>query len=153
MPYSVKRFRFRLQTLLSIEQNKEKQAQVTFKNAIDELRHQEALLAQLQEEYRLTQQAMLKDIQWGTSPQQLSAYDAYFNNLKSQMEEQQGRIAEAETAVETTRQELNERTKQRKILEKLRERAKESYDEEFRKVESTLMDEVGNSMTIRKMNE
>lgn len=151
MPYSIKRFRFRLQALLNIEENKEKQAQIAFQKAMDELKHQEAILVEQEDEYRQGQEAMARDIQRRATPQALSFYDAYFNGLKAQMAGQRGRIAEAEKGAESARQELTARTKQRKILDKLKERAKEEYDEESRKVGVAMMDEVGTSLTIRKM--
>jgi len=151
MPYSIKRFRFRLQTLLNIEKNREKQAQIAFQKAAQALRRQEAILAEQEEEYRRGQEAMAKDIQRRMTPQALGAYDVYFNGLKRWMAEQRVRIAEAEKAVAAARKELEERTKKRKILDKLRERKKEEYDEESRKVEVSMMDEIGSSITIRKM--
>jgi flagellar FliJ protein len=153
MPYSIKRFRFRLQALLNIEKNREKQAQIAFQKAMNALRRQEAILEQQEQEYRRGQEAMAKDIQRRATPQALSSYDIYFNGLKRWMEDQRRCIAEAEKAVEAARKELAERTKKRKILDKLRERKKGEHDEESRKVEVSMMDEIGSSMTIRKMAE
>jgi flagellar FliJ protein len=150
MPYTVKRFRFRLQTLLNIEQNKEKQAQIAFQKAITELRRQRQVLADQEYEYQREQRAMAQAIRRGTSPQELSAYDLFFTGLKARMEEQKQRIAQADQAVEEARKELAERTKQRKIMEKLREKAQAAHDEEARRVETAMFDEVGTSLSFRK---
>lgn len=149
MPYTVKRFRFRLQTLLNIEQNKEKQAQIAFSRAVQELRRQEETLARQEAEYRREQGAMAEAIRSGRSPRHLASYDALFQALKHRMQEQQQRIAQAKEAAEAARQELAERTRQRKILEKLKENAVAEYKEEVRHVEIATLDEVGNSMAIR----
>jgi len=153
MPYSVKRFRFRLQTLLNIEENRERQSQIAFTKAVHELRQEEAVLASYQQEQQEAQGTMLQEIRQGASPRQLNAYDAYFGDLKERMKAQQARIAEAGKKAEEAQQELAERTKQRKILEKLRERARKAYDEETRQVENTFLDEVGAVMSARKMME
>jgi flagellar FliJ protein len=150
LPYSAKKFSFRLQTLLNIEENKERQAQQAFKKAIEEQRRQEAILEQQKEEMVRSQQAMLNDIQQGAAPQQLAAYDAYFHGLVEQMDAQQKRIAEAAQAAETARQHLAECSKKKKTLEKLKETALENYNDEVRKVENTLMDEIGSVMVARK---
>ena len=150
MPYSVKKFSFRLQTLLNIEENKEKQAQQAFQKAIEEQRRQEAILEQQREELIRSQQAMLNDIQQGAAPQQLAAYDAYFHSLIEQMDAQQQRIKEATQSAETARRHLAVCSKKKKTLEKLRENAWENYNDEVRKVENTLMDEIGSVMAVRK---
>lgn len=150
MPYSVKKFSFRLQTLLNIEKNKEKQAQQAFQKAIEEQRRQEAILEQQKSEMIRSQQAMRNDIQQGAAPQQLAAYDAYFHRLMVQMDAQQKSIEEAARAAETARRHLAECSKKKKTLEKLEENALENYNDEVRKVENTLMDEIGSVMVARK---
>ncbi|MDP6361464.1 MAG: flagellar export protein FliJ, partial [Planctomycetota bacterium] len=118
--------------------------------AIEEQRRQEAILEQQQQELIRSQQAMLNDMQQGAAPQQLAAYDAYFHSLIEQMEAQQQRIKEATQAAETARQHLAECSKKKKTLEKLKENAWENYNDESRKVENTLMDEIGSVMAVRK---
>lgn len=143
MPYSVKRFRFRLQPLLNIEQNREKQAQRTFQRALAECRREQELLAQQEQEFAQEQQALARAIQPGATPQLLRAYELFFFGLKARMAVQRQRSAAAEQAAETARQELAARTKQRKVLEKLKEKALAAYQEEVRRIEMGLLDEVG----------
>ncbi len=149
MPYSVQKFSFRLQTLLNIEENKEKQAQQAFQKAIEEQRRQEAILVQQEQEFADGQQAMLTDIQQGAPPQRLASYDAYFHGLQARMDKQRSLIQEAAQTAETARRELAEQSKKKKTLEKLKENAWESYNEEVRKVDNTLMDEIGSTMAAR----
>lgn len=153
MPYAVKRFRFRLQALLNIERNREKQAQIAFQRAASKLQREQAVLAQQEAEFKTEQAAMAAAIRRGASPHELSAYELFFAGLEKQMEAQRDRIKEAETALESARKEMIQRTKQRKILEKLKERAKEAYDEEVRHIEVNLLDEVGTTMIIQKSKE
>jgi flagellar FliJ protein len=151
MPYTVKRFRFRLQSLLHIEQSRERQAQIAFQKALGDLRRQQETLARQEEEFRIEQEGMAAAIRRGTSPQELFAYEQFFTGLKARMDAQRALIAQAEQAVETARKELVERTKKRKILERLKEKAKEQHSEESRHVEIAVLDEVGTSMTFQKL--
>lgn len=124
-----------------------------FQRAVTELSQQEQVLAGMQSEYESEQQAMAEAMQGRALPLELAAYDVVFRNLSDRMEEQRERIELAEQALEEAREALAERSKQRKVMEKLRENAKETYDDEARRIEINDLDEVGTSITIRnKMN-
>lgn len=138
----MKRFKFKFQTLLNIEQHKEDVVKQELKTLLYNLHEEEKMLSNLKTIY-LTQLEELARKQLGyISPEELKLYEAYVLSLCSQITSQDDKVKGCAAKVDVVRQKLIEISKRKKMFEKLREKKKKEYEYLLQQYENKQLDEI-----------
>jgi flagellar FliJ protein len=137
----MRKFQFKLQTLLKVREQKEKAAQQELaqaQQARDMIQHR---IDALQEEGKEAEAMMREKKQRTFSAPELSANLQYLEGIRFQIARMQDDLFRASNIVAEKQQQLAEAITDRKALEKLKERRKEEWEAEFRREERKLADE------------
>lgn len=136
----MKKFRFKLATLLKVREEEEKEAQRALMAVQKELDEIQNAIQQLVEERRGV---------GGKHPgkssyyaDEMTLYFGYLEQLAQKIAALQDEAMRVENVVEQKKALLREAVKERKVLEKLKERQLEEWKEELRKVEGRFLDEM-----------
>jgi len=136
-------FKFRLQTVLEYRTILEEKTLFRFSEAarcLDKEKRQLELLEQ--EKFHLV--GILKDTQKNANPvENITLLVRYIGELRKRENRQQEIIREASLDLETKRKELLESVQKRKILEKLREKNLDDYQDHLADYDRKVMDEMG----------
>lgn len=138
----MKRFKFKFQPLLNIEQHKEGVVKQELKTLLYSLYKEEKTLSNLKAIYRTQQEELARKQSGQISPEELKLYEAYIFTLRRQMASQQVKVKECEAKVDVVRQKLIEISKRKKTFEKLREKKKKEYEYVVRQSENKQLDEL-----------
>jgi flagellar FliJ protein len=136
------RFRYRLQNILEIKEKMETQARQNFADARKALDQEEETLRMLHKKQAALEQEAV-ELRSGI----LDFHDISDNHMARQLNEQAIsaqviRVRRAEANLERMRQALEDAIKDRKIYEKLREKAFDEYMLEENRAESKVIDEL-----------
>lgn len=143
-------FRFRFERLLRVKSIREEEWKQEFARASHALREaearrdaaaqrlmeREAELRRVRAEERLPLERML-------------LLHTYVGRLRQELEELQREVDAASARVEEVRASLAEAMKERKVLEKLKERHRLAYLEELARIEQRELDEVARNVTAK----
>jgi len=135
------RFRFRFASVLRYREIMEETRKRGFGAAMDHYRHEESRLKRIDGEIAGLEESMERGGQGRISVQDLQNRYNYARVLDRKREAQEKTVKAAEQEVERRRRELVEAMKQKKIFERLRERDRETYENELRKEEQKMLDE------------
>ncbi len=147
----MKRFRFPLQRLLEIRQHKE-----------NIIKNQMAQIQRKKISYQQKKEAMLERYAEGIknmknekksrilSIAKFQLYQNYFGYLKNQVDKQDALIKLVNDEIKIMSKKLIEARKEKRILERLREKSLQKYFYELRKEEQNFFDEVGTNRFARK---
>ncbi len=136
----MRRFEFSLQKVLDYRQRREEQAIRAFAEAQAQLMHEQAVLHKLlierEECLRRShrRQHLAVDL--------LDVEQTYLSALEERIELQRERVAEAERVVEEKREALIEAQRERKALERLREKHYEQWRQEMLRAEQKVLDDL-----------
>ncbi|MGB6985087.1 MAG: flagellar export protein FliJ [Candidatus Aquilonibacter sp.] len=136
----MKKFSFPLQPVLDHRKRIEDEKQLVVaqrKRALDEAEHE---LARLNEEFRL-HAAMLRDNHKKLETRELQCIYAHLQFLDRCIIAQIRIVAERRVALDRARTELLAASKEKKIVEKLKERRRETYVTEAQRVEQKELDD------------
>jgi len=138
----MKKYAFKLETLLKVRNLREEEAErefrealIAFQQALEEL---DGYRKQLEE--ALQDCAMQQRDGFDIRIQQL--YVTYFKRLKQEISDQTEVVNTAETEMEKRREMLLEAMKDRKVVDKLRARDYEAYSEELKRWEQKIIDDL-----------
>lgn len=144
------KFNFRLEPVVSLKKQKENQRKIALAQAKDELAKRERNLINLCEHKDECEKALIEDLLAGTVDiSRKIIFYAYLERLTDEISQQKERVSEARRDVEVKRDLLLETSREKKTLERLRNRMWERYLKEMRKIEQTMLDEVGVQMHCR----
>ncbi|NBV41853.1 hypothetical protein EBR96_03690 [bacterium] len=140
-----KRFRYSLETLLKVRLIREKQAQEAFQKAeqahLDEIRKEQEIKAFQEQKYE-----ELRDIMSGKTPttdvQQVMMRKAHLENVKEQVAEQEARTKQAEEKKEEQRLKLIGTIRDRKIIEKDKQKTRDSWRKIMTKEDNKFLDDI-----------
>lgn len=136
------RFQFRLESVLNIREKFEDKKKQEYSDALNKLQREVELKEKLVNEsislFSLLRTKMLDSI----SPREIIFYNNYANYLKVRIAEQEDNIMLAKKRAEEKRQELIEASKQKKMLEKLKEKEWINFLDEENKKEQKIIDEI-----------
>ena len=146
----MKKFRFRLETVLKLRRLAEDEKQRAVGGLLSEIhdRQQEAVELDLAvraagSELKERNQAGRIDLSWTGN------YQSYVSHLRAGIAERIDMVAKLQPRLTAARGELAEAAKQRKILEKLKERRKLRYDDEIERAETREQDDIATRNFIR----
>ena len=136
------RFAYRLQSVLNIKLQLERQARVDFGQAAAEYsRQQERLNALIQERLRYIEEGRQLRME-GLNVRELRLNEQAVKTMEEFITAQTKNVRLAEVTLESAQVNLAESMQERKVQERLRERAYEEYLEEEKRAEAKEIDEL-----------
>ncbi|TKJ42228.1 flagellar export protein FliJ [candidate division LCP-89 bacterium B3_LCP] len=139
----MKKFIFRLQRVAEIRKKKEKECQRDFALSMDELNRQEELLSHEEGESEKSHQGLHRALEKGHSAGELTTLDGWRTRKLKMLDDQIERTEKQRQEVEVKRKGLLQATKEKKILEKLKERRKAEHQISVQREERLFLDELG----------
>ncbi len=136
------KFAFRLQSYLNLKEKLEEQKKLEYGKALAKLEEERKLKVSMENEKEETIASFKKGVSGAINSMEIQSFNNHIELLKRQIKQQEKVIAAAEKFVDTKRQELVEAVKNRKMLEKLKEKAKDEYIIEEKLGEQKIVDEV-----------
>jgi flagellar FliJ protein len=147
----MKKFRFRLQKVMEYKEEIEKQRKLDLSKAKQRLYDEEEKLKRLQyQDSAYRKQIQEKGKAERIDPREMDLYYQYLKALHVQMKHQNGCIIEAKEVMEEKRKILLEATKERKILEKLKEKKHVEYNSDTARRERFVLDDVTSTAFARR---
>ena len=144
---AMRRFEFSLQKVLDYRQRREEQAISAFAEAQAKLMHEQAVLRKLlidrEECLRRSPRHQHLEVEM------LDVEQTYLSALEGRIEAQRERVAEAEKVLEEKRQALMQAQRERKALERLREKHHEQWRQEMLRIEQKALDELATARSVR----
>lgn len=135
-------FHFRLQTLLNVKKQLEKSIKNELGVAIQKMEQQKQILTYIQTEITKQENEYRKEGSSKTILAKLKQRLDYISVMRLREGEQQERVNEALRNVDKIRERLVEMMKERKVLEKLREKEFSLFQKEQEKADQLLVDEL-----------
>lgn len=142
----MKRFRFRLQRILDIREQIRDEARQELGRRNAELAHEQGVLRGLEQELAGLHQGADGIVTAG----ELVLKGAYAVRVQKLIEQQYVRIEEARKLVLVAQERYIQANKDAKALEKLKEKKRETYDQEMLKEETDRLDEVATQRAATK---
>lgn len=147
----MKKFKFRLQKVMEFKEEIERQRMLDLGKAKKRVSAEDRKLEQLwQKDGEYRKQIEEKEKEYIINPVEMDLYYRYLKKLGIDMESQKERIQAAKSKMEATRQILLAATKERKILEKLKEKKYFAYATEIARKEQFNLDDLANTAFIRR---
>lgn len=138
----MKRFRYRLQTKLNVVSKEEDMAKTELARCQQEYLNQVQLLQAWQQELEATYDKLRGRGRALTSVHEIISVKEYIPIIRERIRLQQTRVKQAEEELKKAQHRLLEIMKERKALEKLREKQWRQYLSEFYRQEQLVLDEV-----------
>ncbi|MGQ9487795.1 MAG: flagellar export protein FliJ [Armatimonadota bacterium] len=147
----MRRFVFSLQKVLEYRQRLEEQAIRAFAEAQRHLEREQAVLAELisLREQCLQRSSRAKRL----AVEMLDVEQTYLFALEGRIEAQRQRVAEAEAVLEERRQALIEAQRERKALERLRDKHYEQWRQEVLRAEQQVLDDLATVRAVFRPGE
>lgn len=145
----MKRFRFNLDKLLELRQYYEREAELALARAMVELQSIQERLEKLAEE---RSEAAAERFRPGRSVAQIQATDLYILRLDKTKEVLLEAAAKAELVVAEKRQAYIEASRDRKVLDKLREKRLKEYKYQLSLEEIKTVDDISSGSRARNTN-
>ena len=148
----MKKFRFKLETLLGVTRRKKEDAERLFAEATRKVEEERQRLNTYLEEMQTVQREYTEQTAAGKriSVGRIMTYTSYVNWKRQQIEEQQQYILHLQNERQKRLKELLELMSKLKSIEQLKEKRWKQYQEEMLFEESTLVDEIGLQLYMRK---
>ncbi len=145
----MKKFKFKLETVLKVKTRVEDLRKLELREA--ELRREEARLelCRCQEEVEANIRIYREKFQQRINPEEANNYHLYLTWLNRQVDLAMLKLQERDQEVAEQRQRLIEASKEKKILEKLKEKAYQAFKAEQLNAEIKFLDELGTDRYIR----
>ncbi|MDX1778030.1 MAG: flagellar export protein FliJ [Thermodesulfobacteriota bacterium] len=136
-------YRFNLQVLLDYRKRIEEGLQIECSHIQQELEtERQALLSCQQEKVRYEEELAEKESR-EVNLQESVLYRDYLRGMRKKIEELKNRVATKKIELDNKQEELLVATKNRKVLEKVKEKHAKEFMHELEKKERTFIDEVG----------
>ena len=148
----MKKFRFKLETLLGVTRRKKEDAERLFAEATRKLEEERARLAEFLQEMQQVQAEYTEQTKEGKriSVGRLMTYTSYVNWKREQIEAQQQAIMQAQAERQKRLKELLALISKLKSIEQLKEKRWQQYKDEVLFEESKQLDEIGLQLYMRK---
>jgi len=146
----MKKFNFRLQPLLRLRQLQEDQKKRLVGQLMAQINENQQQALQMAYEIKrqgkeLKQQFSLGKVDFGW----ISHYYSYVNWIHQSIALRIEKVAQIQKGLSVARQELTQAKKQTRTLEKIKEKRKERYDYQVRRLETRQQDEIGTNIYMR----
>ncbi len=138
----MKKFTFKFQSLLSLREQLERQKQEVFAKAQRKLRTEEEKLYSLERTKTLVAQKYTSDASSGTKVYKLAELGVFLSHMQKEITWQKETVKKEKENVDKVREELLQAMKDRKILEKLKEKRYDEYLIESKAEEQKVNDQI-----------
>ncbi|CVK17656.1 flagellar export protein FliJ [Sporomusa sphaeroides] len=145
----MKKFRFRLETLLKFRKMQEEQAQIKLAEAADRLRKAQELLNDLQNTLALNLDRLNDEQAGQPTIEKLKTFSYYIDKIKSEIIAQREQVAKATEYRQECLTLLEAAIQQRKLVDNLRKKRLEQYNNELLQEEQKILDELGTQAFMR----
>ena len=143
--------KFKLDTVLRFRHHEEERRQKEFAEAQRALEEEQAVLSAHLDVQRKTELDFQNCQNNSPTGPQAAMYRQFLQRLSALIAEQQAKVRDAEIACEKTRSTLLEAMKKRKALERLKEKALQTYLENLNKEENKFIEEMAiNRFTLNQ---
>ena len=146
----MKKFKYRLQTLLNIKEHREREKQKEHASAMQKIYGQVDRLKMIEDYKQNMSNSQRYKMTSSISIAEMLVYSRYLLKLKRDRLTGKELLRVLEKNAEEKRQDLVEASKQRQIYEKLEEKQKEKYDAEVRLAMTKDSDEVATVNYLRQ---
>lgn len=145
----MKKFRFRLETLLKFRKMEEEQAQIKMAEANTRLYQEQELLSQFENQLLLSIELLSQEQSGSPTIETLKTFSYYIDKIKSDIVSQREQVAKAEVYRQECLTALEAAIKQRKLVDNLRAKRLEQYNAEVLLEEQKRLDELGTQAFMR----
>ncbi|MDR1702764.1 MAG: flagellar export protein FliJ [Sporomusaceae bacterium] len=145
----MKKFQFRLETLLKYREIKEERAQLVFAEADTIYRYEKSILEKFAAILEDTLQRFYEKQKKSITAEELHLYNAYIVATENNISIQTRKVISAENHRQDCLQKLEEAMKQRKLVENLKSKQLERHYLEFLQEEQKYLDEIGTQRSVR----
>lgn len=139
----MRKFQFRLQTLLKLREIQEKQAQVTLAEATNRFLEEKRTQKELENRRDKSFQLFRVEQKQNSTVDTLKMFHNYFDKIKEDINKQHQAVAAAEQCRLECLQKLEKAMKSRQLVEKFHEKRLSEYNLEVLQEEQKLLDELG----------
>ena len=148
----MKKFRFKLETLLGVTRRKKEDAERRFAEATRALEEARAKLTEYLQDMQKVQAEYAESTKAGKriSVGRVMTFTSYVNWKRQQIEQQQQVILEAQNTRKQRLKELLEMMSKLKAIEQLKEKRLQQYKDELLFEENKMLDEIGLQLYMRK---
>jgi flagellar FliJ protein len=149
----MRRFQFRLESVLRYREMKEERIQTRWARAVQAVHRTRGQIDQLEEERRGVQEEIRKLLTAGGSLRGVMDLRSYWLILDRQRLLAQKELERLEGLEERVRAESVRASRERQVLESLKERRRQEHRQQTDKEERSFLDEVSTSLVCRRMHE
>jgi flagellar protein FliJ len=139
----MKKFRFRLQKVLDAREAAEKEQQRKLAEAVQILTGLEAKRNEIIKELKFVLNEQRSLFNGGISAGKAMQHHRWHRELQKQLRAQEDKCSEAEKVVAQRREELLEASRERQVLEKLKEKRRSEHNMLDRKEQQAILDDIG----------
>lgn len=136
-------FKFRYEALLGYRQHLKEKAEIEYSRARQQLRRLKDELLEYQQEMDASRNELARCLREKTDSDTIKNYSQYIGALKIWMAMKEAEIAEAEKLVAERLEDLLNRTKKFKIMEKLKEKDFQKWKDMLNVMEQKQLSEMG----------
>ena len=148
----MKRFDFRLKSLLDFRKYIERLARKGTAVAYKDVRDSQKAIEELKERHIKTAEVLDKIILRGIKASELQLYNGYLDMMDYNIVEEKQRKKGLNKILDEKILELTKKSVEKKVIERLKEKKMTEYLEEFRKFEQEIIDEVVFLKKARELN-
>ena len=148
----MKRFDFRLSSLLDFREYLERLAQKETAAAYKDVKDSQNAIERLKGKHIKTAKELDKIILKGIKAEELHLYNKYLDMMDNNIVEEKQRKIELKKILDKKIAELTKKSVDKKVIERLKEKKMTEYMEEFRKFEQETIDEVVSLKKARELN-
>ncbi|MCK5313073.1 MAG: flagellar export protein FliJ [Desulfobacteraceae bacterium] len=148
----MKRFDFRLKSLLDFRKYIERLARKETAVAYKDVRDSQKAIEELKERHIKTAEVLDKIILRGIKASELQLYNGYLDMMDYNIVEEKQRKKGLNKILDEKILELTKKSVEKKVIERLKEKKMTEYLEEFRKFEQEIIDEVVFLKKARELN-
>lgn len=143
------RFSFKLQRVLDIKERREEQLKGELASVKREYEEEEKILHSLEKSHSICLDRLREHQLKTISIQEVTWYQAYLSKLVNDISSQSQKLEDLLKRIDELTKKLIETSKERRVLEKLRERKWDEFRHEVECLEQEVLDEIGTSRHIR----
>ena len=148
----MKKFQFRLQSLLKYKRHLEQVAKQEMAKAVADVVTCEQRITELQKDRISATDQLEAQVEKGMGAGQFNRYTEFITALDQMIIREQSKKTELEKILSDKRDALKQRTIEKKSLERLREKQAREYTQEMIREEQKGLDEIASLKTAREVN-
>lgn len=135
-------FRFRFESLLAYRLHLKERAEIELGMANKALKEAQASLAQAKNRFSMGNEELVIQMRATISSDELRHFRVYLNSLEEQIASHEMNVEEKEVQVRNKRAVLLEKTKEHKVMAKLKEKEQKRWEEKAAREEQKIQDEL-----------